>query len=131
MNEITLWMKEASHLDNGFVQGSLFGGIAWAGASLFSISKTNAVIVTVLAYAINQKVTSLIGKWIEPYHEMALVPLSGQIINLSVSLGSANLICHLVDKSLAISEIALLGAFLLVAAAIIQIALEHFDSFNP
>jgi hypothetical protein len=133
MNEIARWVEEVTHPNHPLyhpVQCTLFGTISWIGASLFSIARTNAMAVTILAYAINQLATPQIGKWLEPFHEMALVPFSGQILNLSVSLGSANLLCHLADKSLGFSEIALLGAFLFVAVAIIEIALDRFASFS-
>lgn len=133
MKEIAHWVEDVTQPNHPLYhpfQCSLFGAISCIGASLLSIPRKNAMAVTIFAYAINQIATPHIGKWIEPYQEMALVPFSGQIVNLTVSLCSANLLCHLADISLDISEIAFLGVFLFIAVETMKIAFNHFSSFS-
>lgn len=131
MNEISTWMEEVTQRDHPLfhpVQVGLMGSISWIGARLFSIPPTNAVVVSILAYAINQVIAPIIGKYIEPYQEISLVPFCGQITHLALSFGSSNLLCHLVGKSLAIGDAVILGTFFLTAIAIARVALANFSA---
>ena len=130
MQGISAWLEEATQPGHTFyhpVQACLFGGISWLGASLFSIPKTNAVAVSVTAYAISQFTTPLISEWLEPYMEISLIPLCGQVGNLSLAFCSANILCYLAGKSISINAAMILVAFLLATIALLRFGFNHLN----
>jgi hypothetical protein len=125
------WLKEASsqpsHPFYHPIQATLFASLSYAGTMCFtSIPPIRAMTFAVLAYAISQFVAPLFSELLEPYQEVELVPLTGQVLQLSTSLILAKVICSLAGLALSCKEIRKVCVVFLVSFCIFRLVIVNF-----
>jgi hypothetical protein len=79
--------------------------------------------LAVLAYAISQLVTPLFVECFEPYQDISLAPLIGQVLQITLSLTLAKVICHLAGHALSFQEVRQIGIVFLVSLYVSRLIL--------
>ncbi len=109
------------------VQIAICGSLSYIGtACLTSVPPKRAMLLTALVYTISQIITPLICPYFEPYQDISLVPLIGQVIQLTTSLLLAKVICRLVGQSLSFKDIQKVSLAFMVALCVAHFTLLKF-----
>lgn len=127
---ISLWIEEVTQPEHPYyhpVQVALFAGSSYVSTlCLTSISPKRGMKVAVLAYGISQLITPFFVECFEPYRDITLVPLVGQVLQLTSSLLLTKGIYFLAGQTLSFKEIRQLGIAFLVGLAISRFVLLKF-----
>ena len=109
------------------VQIVMFAGISYISNACFtSIPPSKGMTFAILAYVISQFTAPLFSRFLDPYQEIALVPLIGQVIHLSVALILARAICQLIGQSLSFKEIRKMSIVFIITLFVMRFALRKF-----
>lgn len=120
-------LTRPSHPHHFKFQLALFSTATYLSTSLLtSISPLSSAIFISLTLTISRSVAPLFAAWLEEYRQIALVPLSGQILQLSLSLVLAKSIGTLAGYHLTIKQITHVGILFLLTLSIMHFALYHF-----
>ena len=109
------------------VQGFLFGSCTYIGtAYLTSIPPRKGMLFAVLAYTLSQLTASFFAEFLEPYQEISLVPLIGQVMHLTTSLILAKTICSILKEPLTFKEMRQISFVFLGSLYVMRFALRKF-----
>ncbi len=124
------WLGQMTQPSNRYyhpVQVMLFASLSYTGtACLTSIPPMRGLSLAVLSYAISQLILPFFRLFLEPYQEVPLVPLLGQVIHLSTVLLLAKVICHLVGQPLSCKEIRKISLIFIMSLFVMKFALRKF-----
>jgi hypothetical protein len=113
LTSISNWLEQATQPQHPYyhpIQVALSAGISYVGtACLTSISPKRGMMLIISAYAISQLITPLFCKLFEPYQDISLVPLFGQILQIAASLVLAKVVCQLAGQTLTFKEAGKVG----------------------
>jgi hypothetical protein len=114
-----------------FVQVTLFAGLSYIGTACWTkIRPIRGTILVVLAYGISQLITPLFVNFFEAYQDVSLVPLVGQVLQLTTSLFLANVICFLANKALSLKEIRQVSTAFLLTLFTARFVLSKFRELS-
>lgn len=113
------WIEQVTQPDHPYyhpVQIALFAGVSYMGTScLTSLRPIHGMSLAVLAYTISQLVTPLFVECFEPYQDISLVPLIGQVLQITLSLTLAKAICHIAGYHLSFQHVRQIGLVFLIS----------------
>ena len=109
MQALSKWVEDVTQPDHPCyhpVQALFFGTVSYLGTACFlSTPPKNAMTLTITAYTISQFTAPLFNKWLEPYMDVSLVPLVGQVVHITISFGTANIICRIAGRSISFKAV--------------------------
>ncbi len=127
---LSRWLDQATQPRHPLyhpVQVVMFAGLSYISTACFtSIPPSKGMTFVILAYTISQFTASLFSKLLDPYQDIALVPLIGQVVHLSVALISAKVICQLIGQSLSFKEIRKMSIVFIMTLFVMRFALRKF-----
>ncbi|CUI17243.1 hypothetical protein PNK_1634 [Candidatus Protochlamydia naegleriophila] len=120
-------LTRPAHSHHFKFQLALFSTITYLSTALLtSISPLSSAIFVSLALSISHLVAPLFAAWLEENRAIPLVPLGGQILQLSLSLILAKGIGSLAGYHLTNTQISHVGILFLLTLSVIHFALYHF-----
>lgn len=128
MQSFSIWIDDVTQPKHPYyhpVQALLFGSFSYLStACLSSTPPKNAMTVTITAYTISQFTAPLFSKWLEPYKDISLVPLVGQVVHITLSFGTANVICRIAGRSISFKAVGAQITFFLSAISLTRLGLH-------
>ena len=130
MHSLSRWIEDVTQPAHPFyhpVQALLIGSFSYIGAACFTKTPPkNAMTVTIAAYTISQATAPLFSRWLEPYMDVTLVPLVGQVVHLTISFSTANIICRIGGRSISFKAMFPQIMLFLTAASLARYGLLKF-----
>lgn len=112
------------------IQLTFFACLSYIGtATLTNIPPEKGMRLTTLAYVISQLITPLFTECFEPHQNVTLVPLVGQVMQLTASFVLAKVLCNLAGHTLSFKEVRLVGTVFLITLFVFRFALLKFRQF--
>lgn len=130
MHAVSKWIEDVTQEKHPFyhpVQALLIGGCSYLGtACLSSTPPANAMTITITAYTISHLTAPLFSQWLEPYKDISLVPLAGQVVHLTICLSTANVICRIGGRSVSFKAVGAQLLFFLSSVSVLKLGLLRF-----
>lgn len=130
MIPISEWLEEVTQKNHPLYhpfQMTLFGSFAYIGAASFTRNNPRHMAeLFTMAYVISQLTAPLFSEWLEPYMDVSLVPLAGQVIQISISFIMANVISRLAGRKFSFRGLPYQIFFFILSLMIAQYGLQKF-----
>lgn len=121
------WLETVTQPNHPFyhpLQLTFFAGISYIGTGRFTkIPPAQGMRLIASAYVISQLTTPCFVQCFEPYQNVSLVPLIGQVMQMTVSLMLAKIICNLIGDPITFKEARLVSTVFFINLFASQFAL--------
>lgn len=125
---LSRWLEQATRPQHPYyhpLQLTFFASLSYISTAYFTrIPPIRGMTFIISAYTISQLITPFFIQLFEPYQNIALIPLSGQVMQLSLSATLAKIICYLAGHNLSFKEIRLVSTVFLVSLYVSRFALR-------
>jgi hypothetical protein len=130
MLRLSTWLEQITDDQHPYypeLQSYITSSVAYLGARIFtSIPPQDAAAVTFISCAMSQTLIPWMSRKFEPYREVSLAPLSGQLTQLATSFVGANILCGIQGRMIPFRQTPALLASFLTANTVVHFAVRRF-----